>query len=292
MAENPLADLGHEATAKGPGGVPVWALAGGLAAVYLGVEWWRGRGTSAPAASPATPPAIDGGTNPDGSSASGDPPPLVIPDQSPWTITQPITTPPVRRGRRTRVPRRGGVMPPRRQRPKRSKRTPRQDARQDARQESRQDARQTSRIDTAGQESRQDARQEARQDARRESRIDQRMNERIAANSATAGLNGGGFSNQPSAGTAPTAPGTTGTSVETPTDYTYSWVPEGERHAVTTSMEPDVSWPPVDLPPLSGFTTDDLPMDNGQSDPETLNGGGLEVSESQYNFYDETGYPG
>lgn len=45
---------------------------------------------------------------------------------------------------------------------------------------------------------------------------------------------------------------------------------EADQHAVTTNQEPPAHWPDVDLPPLSGFTVDEQPMDNGQANPATI----------------------
>jgi hypothetical protein len=45
---------------------------------------------------------------------------------------------------------------------------------------------------------------------------------------------------------------------------------EQDQHAVTTNQEPPATWPDVDLPPLTGFTTTEQPMDNGQANPDTI----------------------
>lgn len=92
----------------------------------------------------------------------------------------------------------------------------------------------------------------------------------------------------PLPGTYPPLPGTAGTTelaMPVPQEGTYDWAPEGERHAVTTNQEPSASWPPVDLPPLSGFTTGEVPIDNGQANPETTYGGSADVDTSQYYDY-------
>lgn len=52
-------------------------------------------------------------------------------------------------------------------------------------------------------------------------------------------------------------------------ETTDSYPGADEAHAVTTNQEPRYSWPPVDLPPLSGFTVGNQPTDNGQAYMDT-----------------------
>lgn len=79
--------------------------------------------------------------------------------------------------------------------------------------------------------------------------------------------------------------------VKTTTSTTYVTAPgvmqyprEQEQHAVTTNQEPPANWPDVDLPPLTGFTTTDQPMDNGQANPGTIYNP-AETEVSPYNDY-------
>lgn len=60
-------------------------------------------------------------------------------------------------------------------------------------------------------------------------------------------------------------------------------------HAVTTNQEPFYSWPPVELPPLSGFTVGDTPADNGQVYMSTAYDTAAPVSDVPYNDYDVSG---
>lgn len=67
------------------------------------------------------------------------------------------------------------------------------------------------------------------------------------------------------------SPDTVTVDLDQPTaqETTDSYPGADEAHAVTTNQEPRYSWPPVDLPPLSGFTVGNSPTDNGQAYMDT-----------------------
>jgi hypothetical protein len=179
----------------------------------------------------------------------------------------------------------------RKQRPKRAKKTPAGVAKRKA--------------------ARQEARQDQRQAARKQSRIAQRIADRIANGQTAAGSSASyivppgtvdtGTAYTPGypvpAGTAEypaPLPGTTGTTNAQTAGQpsTYDWAPEGERHAVTTNQLPPDSWPPVDLPSAypGNFGATDMPIDNGQANPQTTYGGAADIETSPYYDYDETAY--